>query len=154
MKISGRRYWVLAFACIALVATSPIFAKDWSPEQKAALNAFNNFIAAGRQGNFQEMKSYWHPKYIAWDYAQELPMNYDVFVKGEEEFFKNYKFKKLEFDPLEIQVEGNLAIIHLNYDMVVSDATGKGTSSSGRWTTIMLKQDKRWLIMSAVWKEK
>ena len=154
MKISCRRYWVLAFACIALVATNPIFAKDWSPEQKAALNAFDKYIAACRYGNFKDIKSYWHPKFVGWDYTQALPMNYGVFAKGEEEFYKTCKFKRLEFDPLQIQVEGNLAIIHLNYEMVVSDAIGKETSSSGRWTTIMLKQDKKWSIMSSVWKEK
>jgi ketosteroid isomerase-like protein len=100
------------------------------------------------------MKSYWHPKYVGWDYAQALPMNYDAFLKVEEDFYMNYKFKKLEIDPLEIQVEGNLAIIHLNYDDVFSDSIGKEISASGRWTTIMLKQDKKWVIMSSVWIEK
>lgn len=37
---------------------------------------------------------------------------------------------------LEIQVKGNLAIIHLNYNDVISDSTGNEISASGRWRTL------------------
>ena len=137
-----------------LLCFTSIFAEEWSAEQKEALDAFNSYIAACLQGNIRIMKSYWHPKHVGWDYSQALPMKYDAFQKFEEDFIVNYKFKKLQIDPLEIQVEGNLAIIHLNYDDAFSDSTGKDISASGRWTTIMLKQDKKWDIMSSVWVEK
>jgi len=146
--------YLCAVSLAFLLCFTSIFAKEWSDEQKEALNAFNSYIAAARRGNIMDMKSYWHPKYVGWGYAQARPMNYDAFLKIEEDFIKNYRFKKLEIDPLEIQVEGNLAVIHLNYEDVISDSTGKEISASGRWTTIMLKQDKRWVIMSQVWLER
>jgi len=139
---------------VVLLCSTWTFGKEWSAEQKEALNAFNSYIAACLQGNIKDMKTYWHPKHVGWNYAQALPMKYDTFQKFEEDFIENYKFRKFEIDPLEIQVEGNLAIIHLNYDDIFSDSAGKEISASGRWTTIMLKQDKKWVIMSSVWIEK
>ena len=52
-------------------------------------------------------------------------MNYDEFLKDEEEIFKAFRFKKLEFVPLAIQVEGKISIIHIKYDDVVIDVAGK-----------------------------
>jgi hypothetical protein len=129
-------------------------AKNWTLEQREALDAFNKYIAAALQGNINEMKTYWHPNFIGWDLKKGSPMNYEEFLKDEEGIFKDFKFKKLEFVPLAIQVEGKTSIIHLKYDDVISDLAGKEMSASGNWTTVMVKQDKKWVILSNVWVEK
>jgi hypothetical protein len=147
---------VLAFgvAAFAQAAAQKPAAKNWTAEQQDALDAFNKYIAAALQGNVNEMKTHWHPNFIGWNLKQGSPMNYDEFLKDEEEIFKAFRFKKLEFVPLEIQVEGKISIIHLKYDDVVIDLAGKEMPASGNWTTVMVKQDKKWLIMSNVWAEK
>jgi ketosteroid isomerase-like protein len=126
----------------------------WLPEQKDALNAFQQYIEAASRGNFKEMSAFWHPRLVAWDFAEDSPLNYDEFLRVEGEFCKNHKFKKLEFEPLSIQVAGNTAVIHLKYDDVISDPAGKEMSASGHWTAILLKQDSKWVILSNVWKAK
>ena len=147
---------VLAFgvAVLARPAAQKAEARNWTPEQQDALNAFSNYIAAALQGNIKEMRTYWHPNIVGWDLKQDSPINHDEFVKVEEGFYKDFKFKKLEFVPLAIQVEGRTSIIHLKYDDVVSDRAGKETSVSGNWTTVLVKQDKKWVILSNVWAEK
>jgi hypothetical protein len=147
---------VLAFgvAVLAQPAAQKPGAKNWTPEQQDALDAFNKYIAAALQGNVNEMKTYWHPNFIGWDLKKGLPMNYEEFLKDEEGIFKDFKFKKLEFVPLAIQVEGKTSIIHLKYDDVISDLAGKEMSASGNWTTVLVKQDKKWIILSNVWAEK
>jgi len=109
---------------------------------------------ANLQGNVEEVMSYFHPKFSGWDYAQTHPLNKDAVHEIIEDIFKNTKLLKFECDPLEIQVEGNFAILHLNYEEILRDSTGKETSSSGRWSATMLKQDNKWLFMSWSWIEK
>ena len=145
---------VFAVAVLAQPAAQKPGAKNWAPEQQDALNAFSKYIAAARSGDIKEMKTYWHPNIVGWDLKQDSPLNHDEFVKAEEGFYKDAKFKKLEFVPLAIQVEGKTSIIHLKYEDVFSDLTGKETSVSGNWTTVMVKQDKKWLILSNAWAEK
>jgi hypothetical protein len=147
---------LLAFvvAVLAQPAAQKAGAKNWTPEQQDALNAFSKYIAAALQGNIKEMRTYWHPNIVGWNLKQDSPINHDEFVKVEEGFFNDFKFKKLEFVPLAIQVEGKTSIIHLKYDDVFSDFAGKETSASGNWTTVMVKQDNKWVILSNVWAEK
>jgi len=150
MKSLIGRGWFLAFACLVLVVTTPVFPKEWSAEQKDVLASLNKYLSAVRQGNLKEMVSFWHPKFVSWEYAQALPTNYDVTFKGVEAFWKNFKFKKLEFNPLEIQVEGNHAIIHGNYDVIIQDSAGKETSTSGPETIILVKKDNKWAMIGLV----
>jgi len=100
------------------------------------------------------MKSFRHPSYVDWDFAQALPIKHDALVEIEGDFIKSCQFTKLVIHPLEIQGEGNPAVIHLDYNDVISDSTGKKMSASGRWTTRMLKRDKKWVIISQIWIEK
>lgn len=147
---------VLVFA-VALLAQAPVQkvqAKAWTREQQEVLDVFSGFFAAALRGNFEEIKKCWHPNIVGWDINQNSPMIHDDFLKREEGFFKDFKFTKLEFEPLAVQVEGKTAIIHLTYDGVFIDRAGKETSLSGHWTTTMVKQDKKWVILSNVWNEK
>lgn len=145
---------VFAAAVLAQTAVQKVPAKAWTSEQQEALDVFSGFFAAALRGNFEEIKAYWHPNIVGWDINQDSPMIHDDFLKDEEGFFKDFKFTKLEFEPLAVQVEGKIAIIHLKYDGVFIDRAGKETSMSGHWTTTLVKQDKKWVILSNVWKEK
>ncbi len=145
---------VFAAAVLAQTAVQKAPAKARPPEQQEVLDVFSGFFAAALRGNFEEIKTYWHPNIVAWDINQDSPMIHDDFLKGEEGFFKDFKFTKLEFEPLAVQVEGKTAIIHLKYSGVFIDRAGKETSMSGHWTTTLVKQDKKWVILSNVWKEK
>jgi hypothetical protein len=145
---------VFAVAVLTQPAAQKAGVKNWTPEQQDALSAFSKYIAAALQGNIKEMRTYWHPNIVGWDLKQDSPINHDEFVKVEEGFYKDLKFIKLEFVPLAIQVEGKTSIIHLKYNDVVSDLAGKETSVSGNWTTVLIKQDKKWIILSNVWAEK
>jgi hypothetical protein len=146
--------FVLIFAIAVLAQTAAKKVKAWTPEQQEVVDVFSRFFAAALRGNFEEIKAFWHPNIVGWDINQDSPMIHDEFLKVEEGFFKDFKFTKLEFEPLADQVEGKTAIIHLKYDGVFIDRAGKEVSMSGHWTTTMVKQDKKWVILSNVWKEK
>lgn len=78
-------------------------------------------------------------------------MNYDAFIKGDEDFFENYEFIKLEFDPLEIQIED----IFAKGDKAVFRATLRGahkgnfmgippTGKSIEYTAIGIARFRNW----------
>ena len=145
---------LLTVAVFAQTVASRTDANEWTLEQRDVLNVFQKYIDAALRNNLKEMSTFWHPRLVAWDLGEKSPMNYDEFEKSEGTFFKDYKFKKLTFEPLSIQVEDNTAIIHLRYDMAVVDHAGNETPDSGNWTAVLAKKDKKWVILSNVWKSK
>jgi ketosteroid isomerase-like protein len=126
----------------------------WSAEQQDAWNSFNNYLTAVQQGNIKGMLAFWHPKYVSWNYAQEMPTDYETSQKGLEEFFKTYRFQKFECLPLKVQVEGDIAILHVRFSIVISDPSGKAIPSSGPETVILAKKNKMWMMVGLVWMEK
>jgi len=151
MKNFVRSRGFLAFFIMVLLTTTLVFAKDWSAEQKNVLNRFKEYVAANLKGNVKEIMTYFHPKFTSWDYAQELPANYDALRKMMDDFFKSYKLIKFDVVPLEIQVEGNIAIVHLKYSESFSDSSGKEIVNSGPWTVTMVKQGDKWFFLSYSW---
>ena len=144
---------LVVLLCVFLFESKPIHAEEWTAEQKDVLNSLEKYIAVNLQGNVKEVMSYFHPKFSGWLYAQTNPLNKDAADKIIEDLFKNNKITKFEVEPLEIQVEGNTAILHLNFDEIRRDSTGKETSVSGPWSATMLKQDNKWLFISWSWIE-
>ena len=140
--------------CVFLVESKSIHAEEWTAEQKDVLKSVDKLISANLQGNVQEIMSCFHPKFSGWLYSQKSPINKDTVHKIIEATLKEYKITKFDVEPLEIQVEGNTAILHLNFDEIRRDSTGKETSVSGPWSATMLKQDNEWLFLSWSWIEK
>jgi len=140
--------------CVAplafLLCLASIFGEEWSAEQRDVLASLNKYFSAIRQGNQKEIVDFWHPKFVGWDYAQALPANYDAHLKVIGAIGKSFRFKKLEFNPLEIQVESNIAIIHGKYDAIIQDSAGKETPTSGPETITLVKTDGKWAMIGLV----
>jgi ketosteroid isomerase-like protein len=126
----------------------------WSAEQQDAWNSFSNYLKAVQQGNIKAMLAFWHPKYISWNYAQEMPTDFETSQKGLEEFFKAYRMQKNDCRPLKVQVEGDVAILYVRFSSVISDSSGKDIASSGPETVILAKKNKMWMMVGLVWIEK
>jgi ketosteroid isomerase-like protein len=126
----------------------------WSAEQQDAWNNFNNYLKTVQQGDIKAMLAFWHPNYVSWNYAQEMPTDYETSQKGLEEFFKAYRFQKFECLPLKVQVEGDIAILHVHFSIVISDSSGKEMPSSGPETVILARKNKMWRMVGLVWIEK
>jgi ketosteroid isomerase-like protein len=126
----------------------------WSAEQRDAWNSFNNYLKSVQQGDIKAMLAFWHPKYASWNYAQEMPTDYESSQQGLAGFFKAYRFQKFECLPLKVQVEGDIAILHVRFSIVISDSSGKEIPSSGPETVILTKKNKMWMMLGLVWIEK
>ncbi len=145
--------WIGIFVLLSCVlpAAASVPAKEWSAEQKDVLASFNGYMAASLKGEINEIMAYFHPKFIWWDYSQKLPADYDALRKMDIDFLKSCKLLKFEGDPLEIQVEGNVAILHFTYTEVFTDPTGKKITTAGLGSATMVKQRNRWVSLSWSW---
>jgi ketosteroid isomerase-like protein len=126
----------------------------WSAEQRDAWNSFDNYLKSVQQGNIKAMLAFWHPKYVSWNYAQEMPTDFETSQKGLDEFFRAYQFEKFECLPLKVLVDGDIAILHVRFSLVIRDSSGKEIPSSGPETVILARKNKMWMMLGLVWIEK
>ncbi len=135
-----------------LLESTPISAKEWTIEQKAVADSFQKLVEAAVKGDIGKLKSFWHPKISWWYFKEEHPVGIEVYLKGLEEIYKSkVKWISCESEPLEIHVVGNVAILYATYKNILKDPEGKETVMSGPWTSVLIKQENKWLFLSNSW---
>ncbi len=139
--------------CTFLFESTPLYAKEWTAEQKDVLKWLKKYTEVSKQGNLEEIMSYFHSEFTGWDYAQQLPSDKDFVREFMDDYLKKYKMISFEIEPIEIKFQGSIAIVHVNYKEVLRDSSGSETSLSGRWTACLVKQDTKWLFLSWSWVE-
>jgi ketosteroid isomerase-like protein len=137
--------------CVFLVESKFTYAEEWTAEQKEIVDWFKKYTEVSIEGNLEGIWSYYHPKFSGWDFSQTMhPVPFDKawLQKNQEGQYEMYKMISFEVEPLKIKVEGNYAIIHVNYIEKVNDSEGNEITFSGPWTSALIKQDGKWLFIS------
>ena len=140
--------------CAFLLECTPLSAKEWSAEQEEIAKWFKKYTEVSVEGNLKEILSYFHTKFSGWDYSQTTqvaPFDKTFLQNFLDEFNKKNKMISFEVEPLEIKVEGNFAIIHVNFKEKIKDSDGNEITMSGPWTSALIKQDGKWLFISWSW---
>ena len=143
--------------CAFLIESTPLHAKEWTAEQKEIAKWFKKYTEVSVEGNLKEILSYFHTKFSGWDYSQTTqvaPFDKTFLQNFLGEFYKKNKMISFEVEPLEIKVEGNFAIIHVNFKEKLKDSDGNEITMSGPWTSALIKQDGKWLFISWSWTPK
>lgn len=143
--------------CPFLFEFTALNAKEWTAEQKEVAEWLEKYAEVTEKGNVDENMTYFHPNFSGWDLAQTPPLfdkgpvDKAFLRKSLEEYYKQFKMIAFEVEPLEIVVQDNFAIVHLNYKETFEDSEGKVTSVPGRWTAGLVKQDNKWTFLSWGW---
>ena len=140
--------------CAFLLECTPLSAKEWTAEQKEIAKWFKKYTEVSVEGNLKEILSYFHTKFSGWNYSQTTqvaPFDKTFLQNFMDEFYKKNKMISFEVEPLEIKVEGNFAIIHVNFKEKIKDSDGNEITMSGPWTSALIKQDGKWLFISWSW---
>ena len=138
--------------CLPLMLSlSPLAAQEWSPEQKDVLQVVNNYTKASMRGNMDEIMSYFHADFIAWDYSMPGPLDLDSTQKVFE--FMNQNFKQVSFkaQPVSIVFNGDVAIAHLNFEETMRDSEAIDHFLSGPWTATLVKKGSTWIFLCWTW---
>jgi ketosteroid isomerase-like protein len=132
---------------------SPIVAQEWSPEQKEVVEFLNEYTKSSMPGDMDEIMSYFHVDFSGREYSMTLtePLDRESIQKAMEDSYQNFKVLVFEVQPLTIQIHGDVAIAHSNFQETLRDANGVDNKLSGPWTATLLKQDKEWVFLSWTW---
>jgi ketosteroid isomerase-like protein len=144
-------YVLLAFLGVGLHSPTPLTAQAWSPAQQEVIDALQEYARVSMTGNVEEIMSFFHPQFSAWDYAQEQPLNREGFQESLRYYFTTYRQTSFDIQPDAIQLRGKIAIAHLHYQEVFTDQAGVDTPMSGRWTAVMLKERGGWVFLAWLW---
>ncbi len=115
------------------------------------VNWFKKYTEVSIEGKLKEIWSYYHTKFSGWDYSQTMhavPFDKAWLQNSHKELYKNNKMISFEVEPLEIKIEGNFAIIHVNCVEKLKDSDGNEITYSVPWTSALIKQDGKWLFLS------
>lgn len=140
-----------ALFILMMLSLSPIAAHDWSLEQKEIIEFINDYTKASMRGDLDEIMSYFHVDFTAWEYSTTAPIDRDSTQKTIEYINQISKQVAFEVKPIKIQLHGNLAIVQLNFQETMRDEEGVDHFMSGPWTATLLKQDEGWIFLCWTW---
>jgi len=132
---------------LAILASTVLFAQEWSTDQKDVWKNVETYWDLGAKGDVEGFLEYVHSNFSGWNNSAHLPDDRATHVK----FIKFYqpKTKTLLYNiqPLAIKIHGNVAIVHYSYISVFMYGEEKEKSVQGRWTDILIKQGDKWIMI-------
>jgi ketosteroid isomerase-like protein len=138
---------LVMFAVIVVLASTNLFAQEWSAAQKEVWKNVEAYWALDAAGNLDGFMSYFHDNYIGWEISQPMPGSKATVRKFIEHDYKTEKTLVYNITPVTINVIGNVAIANYYYTRIVKDAEGKEKSRSGRWADVLMKQGDKWVLI-------
>lgn len=131
-----------------MISLSPLFAQEWTSEQKDVWAGVEKYWVASASGDAQAFMAYFDESYKGWDNSSLVPMNKANTAKWVELGSKTRKVLAYTITPLTIWVNGNFAYVHYSYSQAVkNNETGKTSENSGIWTDILMKKDGKWMLI-------
>lgn len=137
----------IMLAFMFVIHTTPIVAQEWSVAQKEVWKNVEVYWSLYAKGDYDGFQSYIHPDYRGWSNSSVLPTTKESHGKFLAYAMKNSKVLVYDITPVAIQVYGNFAFVDYYFKMIEKENEGKTSSSSGRWTDILLKQGDKWLMI-------
>ena len=121
--------------------------QEWSAEQKEVWSSVEDYWAISSKGDVDGFLSYFHSSFTGWPTGSASPHS----KADREKFIRHYMPKTTiplyTITPESIWVKGNFAFVHYSYTEVEVDMEGKERSNSGRWTDILMKDGRRWVMV-------
>ncbi len=135
----------------ALLMPAAVNAQDASQAEREVLATLEEYAQVSMAGDVEEIMTYFHARFSAWDYAQEGPVDRAGLREMLALLLSDYRQTAFNVEPAGIYVRGDIAILHADYDEVFTDRAGVATPMSGRWTATLVKEEGRWLFLSWSW---
>jgi ketosteroid isomerase-like protein len=121
--------------------------EQWSDAQKEVWQNVNDYWALLAKGDVKGFLDYVHKDYIGWDDNDQFVSSKEDSQKWLEFYFQGSKVPVYTLKPLAVMVYGNVAFADYYYAMVIVGADGKKTNEKGRWTDILMKDGKKWVLI-------
>lgn len=137
----------LVATVICLLLALPLYAHEWSAAQKEVWKTVETYNSLFDKGDLEGFMSYFHNDYRGWIYQAPVPTDKSKVRKFVERDMKSEKVLFSDLTPAEIQIYGNVAIVHYFWTSTSKGSEGKEETASGRWTDVLMKQGDKWLLI-------
>jgi ketosteroid isomerase-like protein len=142
---------LLAVLGAATLNPATMTAQEPSQAEQEVLATLQEYARVSMAGNVDEIMTYFHARFSAWDYAQEGPIDRASLREMLALLLSDYRQTAFNIEPAGIFVHGEIAILHADYDEVFTDPAGVETPMAGRWTATLVKEEGKWLFLSWAW---
>jgi len=147
MKKLMKNLVVLSAVCFSLLASTELFAQEWSAAQKEVWKNVEAYWERYAAGDLEGFMAYFHADYLGWSYNDGMPGDKETARKWYAQDVKSQKTLVYTISPVGIKIYGNIAFAHYYWAQRVKDAEGKERNESGRWTDILTKQGDKWVLI-------
>jgi ketosteroid isomerase-like protein len=142
--------WRISFTLTIIFCfsfTGFTLSQEWSAEQQEVWSAVEDYWAVSSKGDVDGFLSYFHSSFAGWGNNSVTSDNKAQREKFIRHFMPKSSTVLYTITPEAIWVNGNFAFVHYNYTEVEVDMEGKERTSSGRWTDILMKDGRRWVMV-------
>lgn len=147
--MSGFAQRVMGFLILCmLVLVVPLFAQEWSAEQKEAWAFELSYWKALHDGDVDKTLDHIHDDYTGWGYGDSIPHGKAAYRKSFTHSFPKSETFHHEETPILITVLGNVAVVHYIASWHGSGESGEHSSVEARWSDTLLNENGRWLLIS------
>ena len=147
MKRLMNAHAVLGMLGFFVLASTPLFAQEWSASQKDVWKNVETYWALETQQDLEGFLRYFHEDYRGWNNHAALPVVKATLRKVVAHDFQTTKRLLYDIQPVAIQIHGNVAFVHYYFSETVKEADGKEKDHSGRWTDILMQQGDKWVLI-------
>ncbi|MFH2049908.1 MAG: nuclear transport factor 2 family protein [bacterium] len=132
---------------LAMLASTVLFAQEWSTDQKEVWKNVETYWDLGAKGDVEGFLGYFHSDFSGWINTAHLPHDRATRVKFIKFSLPKTKTLLYNIQPVAIKIHGNVAIVHYSYTEVSKYGEEKEKSEQGRWTDILIKQGDKWIMI-------
>lgn len=122
-------------------------AQQWSAEQLDVWKSVQTYNELARKGDVNGFLSYFDDSFVGWPYASDASHTKAIRAEWIKYFLPISTNLVTTITPEAIWVKGDFAFVHYYYSSVDKDKDGKISTTSGRWTDILMKKGDRWVMI-------
>jgi ketosteroid isomerase-like protein len=139
---------ILTSLVAALVVVSPLFAQEWSAEQKEAWAFEVAYWKASAANDSAGVLAMMHDGYRGWNYPSSVPGTKESAKAAFAHFSTTTKNFLHNPTPIAIVVSGNTAVVHYYIGFHGTNEKGEHESTQDRWTDTLIKEGGKWLLLA------
>ena len=131
-----------------LLLTGPLFAQEWSEEQKEAWAFELDYWKAFAARDVAATVAMMHDSYRGWSYSTSVPGTKESNKMAISHYFPITKNFGYNATPIAILVHGNVAVVHYFIGFHDTNEKGEHESSEDRWTDTLIKENGKWMLLA------
>jgi hypothetical protein len=147
MKTSLR---IAVIAWIAFIASTAVFAQDWTKAQKEVWQVVEDSWLKVKSGNIDGMGANIHEKYQGWNNEAPLPVNKEQMLKMYKKMNEISKLEDYGINPARIVVTDNAAVVDYYFWVQETNTVGEKKSMEevyGKNIEFYVKEGGKWLCL-------